>query len=136
MNRFPSKEVVASVRERYPKGARVELVYMSDPYTKLRSGDQGTVECVDDIGTVFVNWDNGSGLGVVYGEDSIKRIAKVSAEVIDQIMSIRKLPNCPNMFDIHAVQRLAYDHDYYHLVTFIEENRDAYARVILTGDTE
>ena len=74
MNGFPSKEIVERIRQRYPKGARVELVYMNDPYTKLKSGDRGTVSFVDDIGTVFVKWDNGSGLGVAYGEDTIRTI--------------------------------------------------------------
>ena len=32
------------LRARYPKGTRVELVYTSDPYTKLQPGTKGTVE--------------------------------------------------------------------------------------------
>ena len=69
MNNFPSHETVERIRERYPVGCRVELVYMNDPYTKLKPGDRGTVTMVDSIGTVFVNWDCGSSLGIVYGED-------------------------------------------------------------------
>jgi hypothetical protein len=73
-NQFPSKEAVTRIRESYQKGCRVELIQMNDPYSKLKPGDKGTVSCVDDTGTVFVAWDCGSGLGVVYGEDSIKRL--------------------------------------------------------------
>ena len=51
-------------------GDRIELVYCSDPYTRLVPGDRGTVYRVDDAGTVHVRWDNGSGLGLVPGEDS------------------------------------------------------------------
>ena len=58
----------------YPIGTRVELVSMNDPFTKLMPGEQGTVQFIDDIGTVFVNWDCGSGLGVAYGEDVIRKI--------------------------------------------------------------
>ena len=47
---------------------------MHDPYTTLKPGDRGTVVMVDGIGTVFVDWDCGSGLGVAYGEDSIRKI--------------------------------------------------------------
>ena len=72
--RFPNKETVERIRKQYPKGMRVELVTMLDPYTKLKPGDQGTVDCVDDTATVFVIWDNGSTLGAVYGEDVIKRL--------------------------------------------------------------
>ena len=73
-NGFPSRETVMRIREAYPPGCRVELVSMSDPYSKLKPGDQGTVTFVDDIGTVFVRWDNGSGLGAAYGADKIKRL--------------------------------------------------------------
>ena len=34
------------------------------------------VSGVDDIGTVFVNWDRGSGLGAVWGVDRIRKIAE------------------------------------------------------------
>ena len=69
---FPRKEVVEAVRARYPKGTRVELVSMDDPCSKLKPGDRGNVNHVDDTGTVFVNWDCGSGLGVIYGVDRIR----------------------------------------------------------------
>ena len=69
---FPRQEIVEAVRARYPKGTRVELVSMDDPYSKLKPGDRGTVKSVDDTGTVFVSWDCGSGLGVAYGEDEIR----------------------------------------------------------------
>lgn len=46
-------------------GRRVRLVRCDDPYTTLRSGDEGTVTLVDDYGTVHVKWDNGSTLGLV-----------------------------------------------------------------------
>lgn len=61
---FPSKAVVESVRKRYPEGSRVELISMNDPYSKLKTGDKGTVLHVDDIGTVHVKWDNGLNLGL------------------------------------------------------------------------
>ena len=35
-----SKEVITMLREKYPTGTRVELVYMNDPYTKLTAGDK------------------------------------------------------------------------------------------------
>jgi hypothetical protein len=66
---------VEIIRERYPTGARVELVHMNDPYNKkLNPGCKGTVQYVDDIGTIHVDWDCGSSLGVVYGEDSCRVI--------------------------------------------------------------
>ena len=75
-NGFPSRATVARLREQYPEGTRVELISMNDPHTTLRPGDKGRVSLVDDTGTIFVDWDNGSGLGIVYGEDSVRRIEK------------------------------------------------------------
>jgi len=71
MNKFPARETVQRLRKQYPNGTRVELVRMNDPYSKLKPGDHGTVVFVDDIGTIFCNWDCGSSLGVVYGEDAV-----------------------------------------------------------------
>ena len=70
-----SKATLQALRDHYPKGTRVELVSMDDPYNrKLVPGCQGTVISVDSIGTIHVSWDCGSSLGIVYGEDSCRRI--------------------------------------------------------------
>ena len=59
--RFPSKATVELLRRRYPVGTRVELVQMDDPQAPP-VGTKGTVRGVDDIGSIMVAWDNGSGL--------------------------------------------------------------------------
>lgn len=69
-----SERELKHLKETYPAGTRVELVHMDDPYTKLTPGLKGTVKVIDDMGTIFVAWDNGSGLGVAYGVDSIRKI--------------------------------------------------------------
>ena len=75
--RVISREVLQSLREQYPKGTRVELISMNDPYnTKLIPGCKGTVISVDSIGTIHVAWDCGSGLGVVYGEDRCRKVVE------------------------------------------------------------
>ena len=77
MNRMISKEALQALRERYPKGTRVELVHMDDPYNrKLVPGCKGTVRWVDDMGTIHVAWDCGSSLGIVYGEDSCRKVVE------------------------------------------------------------
>ena len=52
------------------KGDRIRLVRTSDPFTELLHGDLGTVRRIDRAGTVHVNWDSGSRLGLIAGEDS------------------------------------------------------------------
>jgi hypothetical protein len=74
MNRFPAKETLERLRKQYLSGTRVELVRMNDPYSKLKPGDRGTVVFVDDTGTIFCDWDCGSSLGAVYGEDAVRKL--------------------------------------------------------------
>lgn len=76
MNGFPSRDAVERMKKMYPKGSRVELIEMDDPYRQMPAGLQGTVYAVDDIGTVHVKWDNGSTLGAAYGVDRIRKISE------------------------------------------------------------
>jgi hypothetical protein len=50
-----------------PVGSRVEFLGFGedDPYTTLKPGTFGTVEHVDDAGTIHVLWDDGHRLGLV-----------------------------------------------------------------------
>jgi len=74
MANFPSKEEVREAKATYPKGTRVELIEMDDPYTKLVAGDKGTVKHVDDAGGIHIAWDKGSSLAALLGVDRIKII--------------------------------------------------------------
>ena len=69
--RIPSRETIQALRDRYKPGTRVELLRMDDVQAPP-IGIRGTVTGVDDIGSIMVNWDNGSGLSVAYGEDLCK----------------------------------------------------------------
>lgn len=53
--------------------------------------------------------------------------------IIEQILAIRD-SGLTNMFDVNMVQRIAYDMEFYELVTFLEEDRSAYVHFILTGE--
>lgn len=64
-------EMIKKIKERYKKGMRVQLEYMDDVQGPPK-GTKGTISCVDDIGTIFVNWDNGCGLGLIVGKDKFK----------------------------------------------------------------
>ena len=56
---------------------------MDDPYGPIESGTQGTVDCVDDAGTLHMRWDNGRTLGIVPGEDQFKVIPRSQVEVME-----------------------------------------------------
>ena len=53
--------------------------------------------------------------------------------VKEQILEIRDT-GLTNMFDVNTVQRLAYEHNFYELVVYLEENRKEYVHFILTGE--
>ena len=61
--------------KKYPVGSRVRLLKMDDVQAPP-IGTLGTVKGVDDILSVMVSWDNGSGLNVVYGEEQIELVSK------------------------------------------------------------
>ena len=46
-------------------GKRVRLIRMENPYTKLKSGDEGLVTGVDDLSQIMVKWDDGSSLSLI-----------------------------------------------------------------------
>jgi hypothetical protein len=63
---------IGYLKELYPKGTRIQLIHMSDPWHPIESGTKGTVRLVDDMGTIHVDWDNGRRLGLIVGEDSFE----------------------------------------------------------------
>lgn len=50
-------------------GKKVKLIFTDDRFTKLQPGAVGTVTAIDDIGTLFVDWEDGSTLGLIPHED-------------------------------------------------------------------
>ena len=127
---FPDRTTVERVRKEYPAGTRVILEQMDDPQGPP-VGTMGTVLGVDDTASLLMKWDNGSGLNVVYGEDRVTKMI-MTDKVFQQLMDIRD-SGLTNMFDTNMVQRLAYDRDYFELVTYIEDHKKEYAHFIMTG---
>lgn len=66
-------KVVELLKRRYPAGTRVRLLKMEDP-NPVPIGMLGTVEDVDDIGSLVVQWDNGRQLHVLHGIDEVEKI--------------------------------------------------------------
>lgn len=85
---FMSREKVEAIKNNYPEGTRVELNYMDDPYAKLKKGDQGNVMFTDDAGTVHVQWDSGSTLGVIPGIDSFYVVPEQKQDISDPEISM------------------------------------------------
>lgn len=71
---IPTHDCVQRICEAFPEGCEVELIWMDDVYHKIPRGTRGKVVRVDAIGTIFVHWENGSGLGVVWNSDIVRNV--------------------------------------------------------------
>ena len=89
MNYFEKIRITRDkLRAMYPEGTRVECLNMEDPYSPVPPGTRGTVDHVDDMATIHVDWDNGSGLGLVYGEDSFRKLTQEEVEAEQNSVSV------------------------------------------------
>lgn len=64
---------IKMLKDNYPAGSVVRLLAMDDIQAPP-PGTLGTVAGVDDIGNILVNWQNGSHLSLIYGEDKCEVI--------------------------------------------------------------
>ena len=81
MNEFERLSRIAdSLKEQYLEGTRIMLLHMGNDPHPIPSGTRGTVAFVDDIGTVFTDFDNGRRLGLAYGEDSYRKLTQEELE--------------------------------------------------------
>jgi hypothetical protein len=71
--RLLSNAQVERIRREYPVGTLVELVKMDDAQAPP-VGTIGEVTGVDDTGSLLMNWRNGSGLNVIFGEDIVRKV--------------------------------------------------------------
>ena len=93
MGIYIKKEELEALREKYPKGCRVELVKMDDPYREMPPGLRGVVTGIDDSGSIHVDWQNGSSLAVIFGEDHAVKIEDgevTVGELLRRYVSCRK----------------------------------------------
>ena len=68
------KNSVAYLRMLYKPGVRVVLHKMEDPYP-VESGTQGSVDHVNDIGTILVKFDNGRFIGLIPDMDAFEIVS-------------------------------------------------------------
>ena len=66
---------VRKIKETYLPGMRIRLLKMDDLQAPS-VGTEGTIQGVDDIGSIMVAWDTGSSLNIVLDEDEIEIISE------------------------------------------------------------
>jgi hypothetical protein len=91
-----------------------------------------TVTGVDDAGLILCAWDKGSSLSLIPAVDKFE-VQGLTDEVYEEVMKLRKLPSCPNLFSIREVFELAVANDLYFLADFLFENTYTYTNFIITG---
>lgn len=69
-----TQEEINQIKEKYVAGTKIELIKMYDYINAVPTGIKGKVDHVDDLGTIHVNWENGSTLGLIVGKDEFKVI--------------------------------------------------------------
>ncbi len=77
-----SDKELQKIKELYPVDTRIKLLKdMDDEY--LKAGATGRVSHVDTMGTIHMNWDCGSSLGLIVGKDKfeIEKIKVILVEV-------------------------------------------------------
>lgn len=67
-------ERVESIKKKYPKGTRIVCLRMDDPFHPVPPGTRGEVDHVDDLGTIHMTWENGSGLALISEKDEFRVI--------------------------------------------------------------
>lgn len=68
-----NRQMVEWYKNSYPKGTRVEVISMDDP-RPISGGTKGTVDVVDDMGTVHCTFDNGRRLGLIPNVDIFEKV--------------------------------------------------------------
>ena len=85
MAMFVKREIIERLRKQYPAGTRIQLLHMDDEQAPP-IGTEGTVYGVDDTGSILVQWDNGSGLNVVYGIDRCRTVVQGKKNHSDSVV--------------------------------------------------
>ena len=63
------RQKVEYYKENYPPGTRILLIHMGSDPRPVVDDTRGTVRCVDDMGTIHCEFDNGRCLGIIPEED-------------------------------------------------------------------
>lgn len=117
------------LKEKYTKGMRVECIAMSDTQA-VPPHTQGTVQFVDDMGTIHIRWDNGQSLGLIPEEDTFNiiqeqqkdySVSRVSLEVDAPLIRKATLDVQKNI--VNTAIKVPYA-EYYNLLENPELKRD------------
>lgn len=90
MSKAPTPREAAEIRLQYPSDTRIELELMVDAYA-VPPGTRGTVDHVDDMGSVHIKWDNGRTLAAIPGVDGFRKLTVQELQEEQQGMTVPKM---------------------------------------------
>ncbi len=67
---------IARLKAEYSRGTRVLLIHMGDDPRPIPPMTRGTVDYVDDMGTLHCHFDNGRCLGLIVGVDDFRKLTE------------------------------------------------------------
>ena len=71
--KYPNKDYIEHLCRKYPPGTRLQLSCMEDDFP-VPPGSMGTVEFIDDMGQIHVDWDCVCSLAIIPGVDAFSRL--------------------------------------------------------------
>lgn len=96
---------VNEIRELYPAGTQIVLEEMSGE-SQMPYDLKGTVDFVDDMGQIHMNWENGSSLALNVEEDSFEKV-EVPEKISVVLVEPGKYPRLVEIKDsLEAMQSL------------------------------
>lgn len=84
----------------YHPGDRIQMMDCKDRYAPILPGERGTIDHIDDMGTLHMRWDSGRTLGVCLEEDEVR---KIPVEQEWELLHAASVMQCDEaQFDAHC----------------------------------
>lgn len=86
MNNELTESEIIEIRNKYKAGTKIKLLkdMKEEPSNSVKAGEIGIVDHVDDIGTIHIRWENGSGLGLIPKLDEFEILSNIDDKNIEQ----------------------------------------------------
>lgn len=83
-NKLTESEI-NKIKVQYKPGTKIRLLedMKEELYHPINAGEIGIVNHVDSMGTIHVNWENGSGLGLIPGVDKFEMVEKIKVIMVE-----------------------------------------------------
>lgn len=79
-----SQKEIDEIKEKYKPGMKLKLLKeMYDEKKSVPVGEIGTIDFVDDIGTIHINWECGSSLGLIPDVDNFEEVEKIKVIIAE-----------------------------------------------------